>query len=172
MIIDIRRAQLSDAPQLPDTERSAAALFRADRELAWLADADVTDEAQHRANIQAHAVWVAVTADNAVAGFLSAESFGQELHIWEISVGSVFQGQGLGRRLLDAALTHGQTLGFSALTLTTFRELPWNEVFYRRFGFKTLTEEQLGQRLRQVLDDEVLHGLPAQRRCAMRYPIG
>jgi hypothetical protein len=46
-IITLCRAQPTDADSLPAIERSAAALFRADPALAWLADASVTDTQQH-----------------------------------------------------------------------------------------------------------------------------
>ncbi len=171
MTLSLRPAQFADASSLPAVERSAAALFRNDPELAWLADAPMTSVEQHQRDIDSARVWVAEAADASIVGFLSAYTVDSELHIQEVSVSSGFQGQGLGRRLLLTALEHARNLGLAALTLTTFRELPWNEVFYRRFGFETLAPCRLDPRLKAVLEAEIAHGLPGARRCAMRYCI-
>ncbi|WP_347900394.1 GNAT family N-acetyltransferase [Pseudomonas purpurea] len=171
MTTTVRPARLADAEALPSIERSAAELFRQVPELAWLADEPVPDAAQHAHNIACAAVWVAMADEDTVAGFLSAEIFDHELHIQELSVSRRFQGLGLGRQLLQAALASACHSGLAAMTLTTFRELPWNEAFYQRFGFETLAAEQIGPRLTAVLHDEATHGLPPSRRCAMRYVI-
>ncbi|MCY1313558.1 hypothetical protein D9M70_640920 [compost metagenome] len=78
------------------------------------------------------------------------------------------QGLGLGRALIAAAIAHARDSSLGAVTLTTFRELAWNERFYRKLGFRTLDEEGLDPRLVQILAKEATYGLPAERRCAMR----
>ncbi|AZC50723.1 putative acetyltransferase [Pseudomonas chlororaphis subsp. piscium] len=170
MTLQIRLAIEADAILLPAIERSAAALFRRDPELAWLADAEVPDAMHHLAHIRQQRVWVAVL-DQQVCAFLDAEACADALHIWEISVASSAQGCGIGRRLLERVCEQARQRGFSALTLSTFRQLPWNEPFYQRCGFVTLDAEQLGPRLQQVLAEEARHGLPATRRCAMRLTL-
>ena len=50
-----------------------------------------------------------------------------------------FQCQGAGRKLLLMAVEHARDRALYGLTLTTFRELPWNEPFYQRMGFGTLS---------------------------------
>ncbi|ALI04268.1 amino-acid N-acetyltransferase [Pseudomonas sp. FW306-02-F02-AA] len=171
MTPSLRRAQFDDASALPAVERSAAILFRNDPELAWLADAPVTSVEQHLRAIESAQVWVAEMANGSIVGFLSAHAVDTELHIQEVSVSSAFQGQGLGRRLLQTALEYARHSGLTALTLTTFRTLPWNEPFYQRFGFESLAFSDLDHRLQAVLEAEITHGLPGARRCAMRYCI-
>ncbi|POA28803.1 MULTISPECIES: GNAT family N-acetyltransferase [unclassified Pseudomonas] len=171
MTPSLRRAQFDDASALPAVERSAATLFRIDPELAWLADAPVTSVEQHQHDIGCAQVWVAEATNQSIVGFLSAHTVDTELHIQEVSVSSSFQGQGLGRRLLQTALEHARRSGLTALTLTTFRTLPWNEPFYQRFGFESLASSDLDHRLQAVLEAETTHGLPGARRCAMRYCI-
>ncbi|MGE7955880.1 GNAT family N-acetyltransferase [Pseudomonas sp. NPDC089530] len=170
MNLQIRKATEADAAQLPAIERSAAELFRHDPELAWLADAEVTDAAQHRAHIRQQRVWVALL-DRRVCAFLDAEACDDALHIWEISVDAAAQGRGIGRRLLETVREQARRQGFTALTLSTFRQLPWNEPFYQRCGFLTLEANQLNPRLQQVLAEETQHGLPAARRCAMHLDL-
>jgi GNAT superfamily N-acetyltransferase len=171
MMITLRRAQSIDAVTLPAIERSAAELFRRDAALAWLADAQVTDAEQHRRAIETDEVWVAQSPDGVLLGFLSAVEVDNELHIQELSVGQHFQGRGAGRKLLLTAVAHARDRELHGLTLTTFRDLPWNEPFYQRQGFETLSPEQWGPRLATVLNDEIAHGLPGERRCAMRLRL-
>ncbi|MGE8147994.1 GNAT family N-acetyltransferase [Pseudomonas frederiksbergensis] len=167
MTFAIRRAHTSDAAALPAIERSAAALFRNDPSLAWLADAPVTDAGQHLHAIKTESVWVAELAGGALAGFLSAEQIDNQLHIQELSVSQHFQGQGIGRKLLLAAIEHSRERELAGLTLTTFRDLPWNAPFYQRFGFEILSTAETSPRLLAILRQEIDHGLPGERRCAM-----
>ena len=80
-------------------------------------------------------------------------------------------GQGIGRRLIDAAIAAARVRGLSAVTLTTFRHVPWNAPYYQRLGFETLAAHQLNQRLAIILKGEVEAGLPGDRRCAMRLNL-
>ncbi|WP_017339038.1 GNAT family N-acetyltransferase [Pseudomonas fluorescens] len=171
LTIIVRRALVTDAPALPDIERSAARLFRGDPSLAWLADSPVPDAEHHQQAIKTGPVWVAQSAEGALAGFLSAEEVDNQLHIQELSVSQPFQGRGIGRKLLLAAVSYARGQELDGLTLTTFRDLPWNELFYRRMGFATLSPAETGPRLTRVLNDEIAHGLPGGRRCAMRFSL-
>lgn len=58
---------------------------------------------------------------------LSAETVAdRELHIYEMSVVDTCQGLGLGRALVQAAINWAVANHLAALTLTTFRDVPWN----------------------------------------------
>ncbi|MBS4089664.1 GNAT family N-acetyltransferase [Pseudomonas rustica] len=167
----VRRALLADAAALPAIERSAAELFRLDPSLAWLADAEVPDAVQQVLAIEQSCVWVAEHDDQHLAGFLRAVEVDQQLHIEELSVSQLFQGQGIGRALVSAAIEHARRRSMRAVTLTTFFDLPWNAPFYQRMGFVALTSDSTDQHLREALQAEVAHGFPGERRCAMRLAI-
>ena len=171
MTITLRRALITDAPALPDIERCAAELFRAEPSLSWLADSPVPDAEHHQRAIETEQVWVAQSAEGVLAGFLAAREIDNQLHIQELSVSQPFQGRGIGRKLLLTAVSYARGQELAGLTLTTFRDMPWNELFYRRMGFATLSPAETGPRLTQVLNDEVAHGLPGGRRCAMRFSL-
>ena len=115
--------------------------------------------------------WVVEDAKGAVAGFLAAEALGDELHVWEMAVAFGAQGQGYGRKLLETAHAEAEVRRLRALTLTTFRDLAWNEAFYARMGFARLDELSDEPRLTKVLSEEVARGLPEVRRCAMRWTL-
>ncbi|MFJ4193859.1 GNAT family N-acetyltransferase [Pseudomonas sp. NPDC089534] len=172
MTFSVRPARESDACALPDLERSAAQLFRLDPSLAWLADAPVPDAEEHRQAIRASRVWVAQSNDGQLSGFLRAVETDRQLHIEELSVSQHFQGQGIGRKLLSAAIELARREQLAAVTLTTFRDVPWNAPFYQRMGFELLGPEQTGPRLSEVLNNEIAHGLPGERRCAMALTLG
>ncbi|KHA73463.1 GNAT family acetyltransferase [Pseudomonas chlororaphis] len=167
----VRRARPCDADALPAIERSAAELFRLDPPLAWLADAEVPDAAQHLQAIEQAYVWVAENSDVQLTGFVRAVDIDQHLHIEELSVSQAFQGQGIGRALVAAIIEQARAMQLNSVTLTTFRDLPWNAPFYQRLGFVELANVQADRHLRDALQAEVLCGFPAARRCAMRLPL-
>ncbi|MFI8221753.1 GNAT family N-acetyltransferase [Pseudomonas sp. NPDC085632] len=171
MTFDVRRASLADAVALPAIERSAAQLFRLDPPLAWLADAEVPDAAQHLQAIEQAYVWVAANSDGQLTGFVRAVGIDQHMHIEELSVGQAFQGQGMGRALVAAVIEQARAMQLNSVTLTTFRDLPWNAPFYQRMGFAELTFAQADRHLHETLQAEAHYGFPAERRCAMRLPL-
>lgn len=171
MSVTIRLTNAADAALLPDVERSAASAFLTQPGLAWIAADRVLDEAQHQGFIAAGLHWVAVDAGDRPVGFLAAERFDPELHIWELSVREEWQGHGIGRRLIAEACAAAETLNLTAVTLTTFRAVPWNAPFYAKVGFAILEGDEIGDRLRKVLAYETEIGLPGESRCAMRRSV-
>ena len=167
----VRRARQNDAAALPAIERSAAELFRTDPTLAWLADTDVASAAQHRQAIDNAHVWVAETTSVQLAGFIRALDFDNLLHIEELSVSLAFQGQGVGRQLLLATIEHARREQMRAVTLTTFRDVPWNAPFYQRMGFVEVAPGEHEAHLLDALQKEIEHGFAADRRCAMHLPL-
>lgn len=59
--------------------------------------------------------------------------------------------------------------GAPAVTLTTFRDVPWNAPFYERRGFRVLDESGLSAVFDRLLDEEgAAYGLPRELRVVMR----
>lgn len=168
----IRPTREEDAALLPDIERSSGEVFRTILDLAWIADDDVQSAEAHREFLRTGLSVVAVDADDRPIAFLCAGITGDAMHIWQLAVTAECQGQGLGRSLILAAIAHARVSALAAVTLTTFRDLPWNELFYRKLGFSTLAADELDVRLAQILANEAAHGLPPERRCAMRLVLG
>lgn len=166
--IKIRPAKPADVRHLPDIEQSAGELFRTIDDLAWIADSENLTDPRYADLIQGGASWVAETEDGRLIGFLCAEIMLGELHIHELAVALDFQRRGIGRQLLETAVVRAIEGDLSGVTLTTFRALAWNEPFYARAGFETLSADGLGPRLAAIMQFEIARGLPAFRRCAMR----
>jgi GNAT superfamily N-acetyltransferase len=170
-MIAIRPARAGDAEVLPQIEQSAGLAFRAIPDLAWLADGDNVSPERQRELIVGGACWIAADDRDRPVGFLSAGIEGETLHIWELDVCLDQQGSGIGRALLEHAIADARRRGLAAITLTTFRDVVWNAPFYHKFGFGILEDAEIGERLAGLLSDEAAHGLPAERRCAMRLDL-
>ncbi len=67
-------------------------------------------------------------------GFILTEPLDDALFIVEVAVHQDWQHQGIGRMLLKQVIEGAQQMGYPAVTLTTFREVPWNAPFYTRLG--------------------------------------
>jgi GNAT superfamily N-acetyltransferase len=162
----IRKARAEDATVLPDVERSAGQAFLSIPDLAWIAGDEVQSVERHLALIADGYAWVAVE-NEAPIGFISAEKTSDALHIWELAVHADFQGRGIGRALIARAVDAAKSGGLAAVTLTTFRDVAWNEPFYKSLGFQTLPADAMPKRIQAILDNEAAHGLPRERRCGM-----
>jgi hypothetical protein len=60
--------------------------------------------------------------------------------------------------------------GYESVSLSTFRDIPWNMPFYARLGFRVVRDSELGPALRGVVEDERRRGLDPSRRVVMRRP--
>ncbi|MBE3536869.1 MULTISPECIES: GNAT family N-acetyltransferase [Enterobacter] len=168
MTIRIRPTTLSDVAALSAIERAAAGRFRGIPELAWLADGEVIPAEQHLDYAERGLSWLALANDQPV-GFVLAEAHPSSLFIVELSVDLNWQGKGIGRQLIACVADCARKRGLTALTLTTFRDVPWNAPFYARLGFEMMT--RLTPELREKREEETAHGFAYETRCAMRLPL-
>jgi GNAT superfamily N-acetyltransferase len=153
-------------PSLPGIERSAASLFAGILSAALL-DATtplpMLEEAQ-----QAGRLWVAVDAGGSPVGFVLVELVGARVHIVELDVSLDHQRRGVGTRLLRALAAWAADHGFAEITLTTYRDIPWNAPAYRGMGFDFV---ELDEHLRSHMDQEEASGFGVAPRVAMRRQL-
>ena len=157
---------MDDAEAMPPIESAAGKLFKQIEGLAGIAGNQTVPVDRLKRYIRKGHCLVAHVGD-AMAGFLVNEPFRRELHIWEFNVHPDFQQKGVGAGLLRACLIDARNSGFAAVTLTTFRDVPWNAPFYARLGFEEVSALDAHPRLAGELALEADHGLPIERRCAM-----
>jgi hypothetical protein len=70
------------------------------------------------------------------------------------------------RRRLGAALIAALEPAWSALLLSTFRDVPWNAPYYARLGFRVV--EPLTPALEVIRAEHLARGLDESRRVFMR----
>ena len=113
-------------------------------------------------------LWIAED-DSGPIGFLAAEITGDALYVAEIDVLIERQRQGHGRRLMAAAIEAARARGLAAVTLETFRNIPWNGPFYASIGFVEVPTEALTPHLASAIALQAAHGFTD--RCAMRLEL-
>jgi GNAT superfamily N-acetyltransferase len=163
----IRRARPNDLTALPTVERAAAAQFRA-TPYAALADDDLVSA---EVDLDHDYVWVVVDSYDQPVGFAIVHILDSSVHLHELDVHPKHARQGLGRRLIDGVAQWARAQGASALTLTTFSDVPWNGPYYARLGFRTLDATTLSPALRRILREEVRAGLPMAQRICMQLDL-
>ncbi len=169
-MIRVRPTRGTDIGRLEAVERSAATLFRALPDLAWIADDHVAGPDTHRTAVAQGLSWVAVDAADQPIGFLiAAVEDDTDLHVLELSVAADHQGRGDGRALMQTARREAEARALSALTLTTFAGVAWNAPFYARLGYAVLTTGTMPAYLREALAAQARHGLTD--RIAMRLTL-
>jgi GNAT superfamily N-acetyltransferase len=166
----IRLATTQDVPHLPAIEMAACELFAhcavtADLPADWTPLEDFCEAQQHGL------LWVAVTAQNAPIGFALVERFGATAHLEELDVLPAYGRRGIGAGLVRAVCEWAAAQRLEAVTLTTFREVPWNAPFYQRLGFHVLPPAEWTPLLRARVAEETAHGLPTTLRVVMRYDL-
>jgi GNAT superfamily N-acetyltransferase len=138
---------------MQEIERQAGELFR-DVGMPSIADDPPfpTDELQ--AFVDDARAWVIDGPDGEAAAYLLVETVDDGAHIAQVSVRAEYGRRGLGRLLVDRAERWARTQGLRALTLTTFRDVPWNGPYYERLGFTTVPVGAQGPQLRAVVEAE------------------
>jgi GNAT superfamily N-acetyltransferase len=163
----IRPGRPADLPELPIIERAAAAPFQA-TPYAWLADgAPVTAHV----DLGHEYVWVVADAADRPIAFALVRLHADAVHLHELDVHPDHARQGLGRRLIETVAAWARARGASALTLTTFDDIPWNGPYYARLGFRTLDPTALSPDLWSVRQAEGEAGLPLEHRLCMQLDL-
>ena len=93
------------------------------------------------------------------------------MHLHELDVHPDHARQGLGRRLISTVAEWARARGATALTLTTFADVPWNGLYYARLGFRTLDATTLSAGLQAVCQAEADSGLPMAQRICMQLDL-
>ncbi|MEN8158521.1 MAG: GNAT family N-acetyltransferase [Myxococcota bacterium] len=166
----IEPARAADLAALPAIEQAANVLFEGTG-LLPVVDDDFTAHEEFAAAQAAGRLWVARAPGGEPVGFALVELRDGQPHLEEMDVMPAHGRRGLGRALLEAIFAWGRGAGHGQLTLTTFRDLPWNAPFYARAGFRTLTPEELSPTLAAIVHEEAARGLDPAKRLVMRRAL-
>lgn len=163
---EITLARPEHLPLLAAVELSAATLFRefepAQSVLGEHMPFEVLQGAQRE-----HRLWVALAEEGPVGfALVSMIAVGQP-HLLEMDVHPQHGRRGVGSALLRAVCEWTSASGHRQITLTTFRDVPWNMPFYSRFGFVEVPYEQQSAELRSIVEGERERGLDSALRVVM-----
>ncbi len=162
----IRPAADVDLPTVIAIEANAGKMFR-EVDMAAVADGDLPTVEQLLPAVRDGRVLVAVEDDDSALAFVLNSWVDARAHLDQVSVDPTCAGRGLGRALIAAAEQWGRERGSSAMTLTTFVDVPWNGPYYRRLGWHDLPAADLGPELAAIRRHEAFLGLDAWSRTAM-----
>lgn len=151
---------------------AAGVLFR-DLGMDLVADGPPPDTAGFDEAQRAGRLLVATANESGiVVGFVLTRPLDGALHVDQVTVAQGWGGQGIGRSLMQAAEKLAVREGFARMSLTTFRDVPFNGPFYAGLGWKPLEDAQLTPGLATERKQETAAGLDRWPRCAMVKSVG
>ena len=166
----VRPARNGDLAALVEIERSAGETFRSlgmDR----VADDDPGSVEQLTPYAEDGRAFVALDREDRPVGYLVLDLVDGNAHIEQVSVHPRRAGQGIGRELVEHAAAWARHRDLPALTLTTYRDVPWNGPYYERLGFRHLGADEETPGLRALRAHERSVGLDAWPRGCMRRDL-
>lgn len=170
----IRVAIIDDVMVLPQIEREAAKLFAGFG--VELGDAMVGPAVVNTIDTFSEAVrsghlWVATDRNNRPVGFALMAIFDGNAHLEELGVLPEHGRKGIGSELVEAVCLSAAEMDFRCVTLSTFRDVPWNKAFYEKLGFIVLRSDEYTQGLRELVEVENEKGLNTSVRVLMQREI-
>ncbi len=137
----LRPGYPGDAAAIQEIERDADSRFAAVLGAGWAPAWQPSSSEELVEAAQQAALFVIAPVDGPPCGYLWMEPLEGAGQIAELAVTRAHGRKGLGRLLLATAEAWAARRGFAALTLTTFRDVPWNAPFYGRCGFMEISPE-------------------------------
>jgi RimJ/RimL family protein N-acetyltransferase/GNAT superfamily N-acetyltransferase len=169
-VIVIRLARQSDAVALQGIEIAAGEVFR-DLGMDVIADAEPPSVETIARYVDAASVWVDTDELDEPTAYVMASVVDGTGHIDQVSVHPRYAHRKVGSGLIDAVQSWAADGGLGALTLTTYRDVPWNAPYYERLGFLAMDADELGAGLVSIRRAEHRSGLDLWPRVAMARPV-
>ena len=120
----------------------------------------------------AHGILQVAEVGGQPVGFALCGEVDGQAHLFEMDVVPEYGRRGVGSALLESVCGQAEGRGFSAMTLTTLRDVPWNAPFYAKYRFAELPEKEWGKQLAGIVDRERILGFPMQLRVVMKRKLG
>lgn len=121
--------------------------------------------------IEAGDVFVTGPEGGPPVGFVLVSGRGGTLYLDQVSVHPDYGRQGLGSALVQHVIQLARKRKLKQVTLSTFRDVPWNAPFYKKLGFREIPRKEMAD---WMLDLERIqaHSLDVSQRCFMVRKIG
>ena len=134
MDTDVRHARAADLKRIADIEDSGGPLFEeAFGDLTG--DVLLSPAPSGGERLDAPGFLLVVGPVGDPFGFAHVEIVEGFAHLGQVSVRPERMQQGYGAALVRAAMSEAWQLGYDRMSLTTYRDLPWNGPFYAGLGF-------------------------------------
>ena len=169
----IRLAVPEDTVFLTSVEKQAGALFKTclvETGLTAAAFDHVVSSDDLAAAQQMGRLWVAVSPGGDRVGFALVIDVGGTAHLEELDVLPEHGRRGVGSRLLETVCAWAREAGYPRVTLSTFRDVPWNAPFYVRRGFRVVDPRDVSEQHVQLVRAEKARGLRIDLRVIMERP--
>ena len=159
-----------DIPALISVDKAASALF----EPTGLLDADALDD-----HVPADVFEIEMPKGNVfvvrnqhawAVGFALIRRRGDGLYLDQVSVHPDHGQKGLGRALVIRIITEAERRKFPHVSLSTFRDLPWNGPFYASIGFKEIPRDRLETYMLEI-EEAQRPFMDVSKRCFMRRKV-
>lgn len=164
-----RLSSLEDHFQITEIERAAGEMFR-NINMAIVADDQPISRQDFQRFVTDHGAFVWLV-DGVIVAYLLLEQVDGAAHIEQVTVHPEHARQGIGAQLIVVADSWACERGLPAVTLTTFRDVPWNAPYYERLGFRDHLPRDWGPAMGARMETEAARGLEAWPRMAMSRPV-
>jgi GNAT superfamily N-acetyltransferase len=163
----VRAARVEELPLLSSIEQSAARLFL-DTPYAFLVNDEPLSLDFVQQQFHAGRVWVAVDCHESVVGYAIAREVDDTLYLQQTDVEPEHGRRGIGSALINMVCNWATQQGYHIVSLSTFRDIPWNAPFYSKLGFRCVDEAKLTPNFQQLRLKELEAGLPIADRVIMQ----
>ena len=171
MPVVVRLARVGDIAAMQAVEVAAVERFQmiADPRIARTASAPPYHTAGLERACRDERAWVALDHDGSIIGFAVGWVVDEEGHLDELSVIPVHGRRGVGRALVDEVVKWTVAQRLPSITLTTFRDVPWNAPYYAKLGFHIV--ETMTPVLEALVAEQATWGLEPSLRVVMRRSL-
>jgi len=166
----IRPAATADLGRIQEIETAAGGLFRA-LGMDPVADDPPPTIEELNAFLRRGTAWVATGPAGEPIAYILMKVRGRWAHIEQVTVHPRHAHQGIGADLINHAEEWARRLGLGGLSLTTFRDVPWNGPYYERLGFRYVPDSEWPAELRGVVEGEASRGLASWPRVVMTRKV-
>ena len=166
----IQIARAEDLTLLAAIEQSAATLFE-NTPYSFLVDAELLPLEFVQQRFQVGQVWVVVDRGNKVIGYAITNEVDDTLYLQQIDVEPSHGRKGVGSKLINTVCAWAKSHGYRVISLSTFRDIPWNAPFYAKLGFQILDESEITPGFQQIRLKEAEAGLSISERVIMQRKL-
>ena len=168
----LRNARADEIVQMQTIDLESSELFRGTGLIEFGPDEQLEPipEDRLRQAFGDQLIWVAADAEDRPVGFCMCADMGPDLYLDQVSVLTTHGKQGLGAQLVQRAIEEASNRKHKRVTLSTFRDVPWNGPFYQRLGFKEISPRRYTDWQKDIVERQK-ETMDVTLRCFMERPV-